>query len=168
MPDDTLGDLYLTYRDLIEWAIAFVCRRHGLHGDEAQDFAGDVRLHFLDPKAAVLRRFAGRSQPKTYICTVVNRQAIDGHIKRRGRWRPSKVAERAGPAAIRLEELLIRQGHPLDQGLDQVISDFPTEDRERLTALADQFPPHSRREFVDSVILDDLPAGHPDPEHLIL
>src|SRR5256885_10549223 len=47
-----------------------VCRRHRLHGAEADDFRSDVRLHFIERDYEVLRKFEGRSSLATYVNAV--------------------------------------------------------------------------------------------------
>lgn len=168
MADDT-RDLYNQYEPLIEWAIGFVCRQFGFYNEVAEDFGQDTRAHFLDPDAVVLSKYKGRSEPKTYICVVVRCRAKDYCIKRWGRWRPSKVAQDYGPAAVLLEELSIRRRVPFEEALEQVLQRFPDEDPKRLRDVAGRFPPHTLRQFVDDEeLLDRIIAAIPNPEEALL
>ena len=54
-------EIYLANADLIERALASVCRRHGVHGADAEDFSSTARLHLIEDDYAVIRRFQERS-----------------------------------------------------------------------------------------------------------
>src|SRR5262245_53162084 len=135
MPE-TSGALYLTHRSVIESVIRFVCRRRGLRGDEAEEFAAEVRLRLVESDSAILRKFQGRSSIQTFLTVVIQRLALDYQASRWGRWRPSVVARSEGPAAVRLEQLVVRDGLPLADALVLVVSEFDGVDPAQLEAIA--------------------------------
>src|SRR5207244_1939221 len=78
----------------------------------------------------------------------------DYRASRWGRWRPSALARAAGPAAVRLEQLTVRDGRPLADALAVVAREMGDVDRTRLEALAARFPLRVRRQYVGEDILD--------------
>jgi RNA polymerase sigma factor (sigma-70 family) len=107
-------DLFLGNVDWIGRAAAKACRRQGLE-HEAEEFATWVRMKMLQDDYAVLRKFRGESDVKTYIVSVVVRYAHAYSRERRGRWRPSAATERLGPPARELETLVRRDRYSLAQ-----------------------------------------------------
>ncbi len=152
-------DVYLANQELIERAIQFTCRRHHIYAADAQDFTSVARLHLLDDDCAVIRAFKGRSSLQTYLITVLTRCFLDWRNGRWGKWRPSVVAKRMGPLAVRLETMLSRDGLRLDDAYETLRTNFAvTESRDALAAMAAQFPQRSRRGFVSDDGLDEQPA----------
>jgi RNA polymerase sigma factor for flagellar operon FliA len=113
-PDERVGEaLFVSGLPHIEAAIRFACRRNGCRAEEAEEFAGHVRLKLIEDDYAVLRKFEGRSSLRTYLAIVVQRLMLDFRNARWGKWRPSAEARRLGDVALRLEALLYRDGHTL-------------------------------------------------------
>lgn len=161
--------LYLSQRPLIEEVIGFVCRRRGLRGEHAEDFAGHVRLKLVESDYEVLRKFQGRSSLKTYLAVVIERLALDYQAARWGKWRPSAAAKRGGPAAVRLEQLTVRDGLPLPEGLAVVAREFGADaDVSALERLAAHFPIRTRRHFLGEELLENMAADSPDAEALLV
>ena len=160
--------LYLEHQALIETVIRFVCRRRGLRADEADDFAADVRLRLVESDYEVLRKFQGRSSLQTYLTVVIQRMALDYRAARWGRWRPSSIARAHGAQGIRLEQLVIRDGVPLDDALRSSSGKSTSIDRPRLEALAARFPMRTRREYVGEELLELAAADTPDAERLLV
>lgn len=110
-----LETLFVSHLAFIDEVTASICRRRGLAGADAEDFASAVKLKLIRNDYAVLAAFDGGSTLETYLTAVIQRAFID-HRRRAGhRWRPSRRAERLGPAAIRLEELRDRHGRSFDE-----------------------------------------------------
>jgi DNA-directed RNA polymerase specialized sigma24 family protein len=99
----------------IERVAVSAARSHGLHDADAREFASWVTLKLIEDDYAVLRKFRGESNIRTYITTVVVRMSHAYSRERRGRWRPSRAAERLGPPASELETLVRRDGYSLEQ-----------------------------------------------------
>jgi RNA polymerase sigma factor (sigma-70 family) len=127
----------------IERATASLSRRNGLVGDEAEDFASWAKTKLVENDYAVLRKFRGDSSITTYLTVVLSMLYRDYRVSRWGRWRPSAAAKRRGPAAVRLETLVYRDGYRWRQAADLMKSRGETE----LT------------ELQLAELLADLPAG---------
>src|SRR4029079_5287918 len=133
--------IYLAHRELIDRAIWSVCRRHGLSGADADDFAGGVRLHLIEDDYAVLRRFEQRSSLQTYLLAVITHCFQDFRNARWGKWRPSAEARRLGPLAVRLETMTVRDGLTLDEAYETLRTHFNlTESRQAIEVMAARFP----------------------------
>jgi RNA polymerase sigma factor (sigma-70 family) len=91
------------------------CRHSGLHGPDAEDFVSWLKIRLMEDDYAVIRKFRGDSRITTYLAMVVARQLFAYLREKRGRWRPSAAAERLGPPADELEDLVYRQGYTLTQ-----------------------------------------------------
>lgn len=162
-------DLYLANRSLIDEVIRSVSHRRGFRGDDADEFAGWVRLRLVESNYAALRSFQGRSTLKTYLTVVINRLALDYRISQWGKWHPSAVARAGGAAAVRLEQLLVRDGLPRAEALDTVDREFGgATDRAALDRLAARFPLRSRRHYVGEEFLEAVIAATPDAEGLLM
>ena len=139
--------LYLRHRSTIERVIEYVCGRHHLTADDAEEFAGEVRLRLVENDYAVLRKHEGRSKLSTYLVVVVQRLLLDHRIRSWGKWRPSAEARRAGPAGIVLDQLLTRDGLAFDDAYAILTTKFQGLDRARLEQLAVALPSRARRRF---------------------
>jgi RNA polymerase sigma factor (sigma-70 family) len=95
-----------------------VCRRHAIFGDDVDDFIGLVELRLTENDFAILRKFEGRCSWNTYLTTVISNLERDDRISKWGRWRASSQAKRRGPLAVRLECLIYRDGHTLQQAVE--------------------------------------------------
>ncbi|MCA1570406.1 MAG: hypothetical protein LC798_08840 [Chloroflexi bacterium] len=160
-------DLYLLYRPAIEQAIRAVCRRHRLLPEDADDFAGAVRLHLIDRDFAVLRRFKGRSRIGTYLLAVITHLGHDWRNARWGKWRSSAQARRMGPLGVQLERLMRRDGLTFDGACETLRTNFRVaESRTVLERMASTLPPRPGRRFVPDDQLEDTPAAGPAPDGL--
>jgi RNA polymerase sigma factor (sigma-70 family) len=165
---ETPGALYLTHRSVIESVIRFVCRRRRLRGDDAEEFAAEVRLRLVESDYAILRKFEGRSSIQTFLTVVIQRLALDYQASRWGRWRPSVLARTEGPAAVRLEQLVVRDGVPVSEALTTVSREVEGADPLRLETLASRFPIRTRRQYVGEELLEEIAVQAPDAERLLV
>jgi RNA polymerase sigma factor (sigma-70 family) len=101
-------DLFVAYLPLIEAVTTAIARRRHLSPDDANDLASLVGLKLLENNCAILRRFQGRSSPRAFLATVIERILLDERVRQWGKWRPSAAARRAGPTAILFERLVSR------------------------------------------------------------
>jgi RNA polymerase sigma factor for flagellar operon FliA len=106
--------LFLDHLGLIDKIASMACNGQGMRGADAEDFIAHVRMKLVADDYAVVRRFAGSSEFKTYLTTVVSRLAVNIIREQRGRWRPSAAAARLGAEAAELERL-VRGGYTLQQ-----------------------------------------------------
>lgn len=156
----TSPEVYLANRELIDDAIAAVCRRRRLAPDEAEEFAADARLHLIKDDYAVLRAFQERSSFRTFLFAVLSHLFLDWRNARWGKWRPSAEAKRLGPVAVRLETLTVRDRLSFEEACETLRSHYGvTNSRAELDALAMRFPHRSRRTFTSDDGLESLPAG---------
>jgi RNA polymerase sigma factor (sigma-70 family) len=161
----TSPEVYLANRELIEDAIAALCRRRRLVPDEAEEFAADARLHLIKNDYAVLRAFAGRSSFRTYVIAVLSHLFLDWRNARWGKWRPSAEAKRLGPVAVRLETLTARDRLSFEEACETLRSNYGvTNTRAELDAMAIRFPQRTRRTFTTDDGLESVasPDGAAD------
>ena len=96
----TLQGRFLAQLDLIDNVVASTCRRHGMLGDDAEDFKSSVHEKKIDDDYGVFRKFRGNSSLETYLTAVINNRCRDYRIQKWGKWRPSAKAKRIGTAAM--------------------------------------------------------------------
>jgi RNA polymerase sigma factor (sigma-70 family) len=133
---------------VIDRAVAFACRRYRFDFDDAEEFAAIVRLKLVENDYAILDAYEGRSSFATFISIVVQRMALDFRIHMWGKWHASAEAKRLGPLAIRLEELLRRDGRTLEEATAVL-----GEERASLEQLASRLPDRGPRRY--DVALDE-------------
>jgi RNA polymerase sigma factor for flagellar operon FliA len=155
-----LEQLFLDNLGVIDQVVRFVARRNGLMPDEAEELSSSIKLKIIEDDYEVLRKFQQRSSLRTFLTAVVQRHFLDQRIAKWGRWRPSVLARRLGPAIVLLDQLITRDGLPVDEAVERVqaqCDDSPS--LEELTAIASQLPARSRRQFVGEEALQNLPGG---------
>lgn len=110
--------LLLDHLDLIGQIVRSVGKRRHLSATEREDFASFVHLRLVEDDYAILRKFQNRSSLWTYLAAVIERLSLDFCTEKWGRWRPSAMAERFGPAAVVFERLVNRDGHTVDEAIE--------------------------------------------------
>lgn len=130
---------------LVDRVTRRVCRRCGYPAGEVEDFASAVKLALVESDYAILRRYEGRSSLATYLGTVVQRLLADEHERTQGRWRPSSQAERLGPRALLVEDVISRQHRSLDEALLLARSVEPSITRRDVMDIADCLPQRASR-----------------------
>ena len=157
--DPSAEQLFLRYLDQIESLLMIVARRYALHGDEPEEFGAWVKLKLVEDDYAVLRKFRGEAKLRTYLTTVFVRLMKDWLIARRGKWRPSAQAQRAGVSGVRLESLISYDGRTIDEAIEVVKQNFSArESREELRRVAEELPQHPPRSQVSLEALSE-PTG---------
>jgi RNA polymerase sigma factor for flagellar operon FliA len=156
---DDAADLFQRELPLIEGVIRFVVRRHRLPARDADEFASETRLRLIDQDYRILRRFTGRGSLRAYLTTVVEHLLLDYRTRLWGKWRPSAEARRAGPLGVRLDQLLHRDGLPLDQAIEVLlVTDRVEATRSELEQLGARLPRRAHRVFVGDEALSDVAA----------
>lgn len=138
--DDEYERLFVTSLPLIERLSRFFCRESRLSAEDADDFVASVRMHLLDDDYAVLRRFEGRCSLPTFLSMVIQRLLYDYRSQQWGRFRASAAAQRLGPAAVRLEALLLRDGLSVAEAVSVLGSRGERMSRAEAERIAAQLP----------------------------
>lgn|SRR5262245_6880027 len=161
--------LFLDNLAVIEAAVAQVCRRHHLTAAEADDFASEVRLHFIERQYEPLRRFEGRSSLRTYLIVCVQNLFLDYQNRLWGKWRPSAEARRLGRIGILVEKLVVRDGWTFDQVCELLRTNHHIEVDEAMQQLfvriAERVP---GRQFVADVDVDAISGDESAPDIHVL
>jgi RNA polymerase sigma factor for flagellar operon FliA len=97
-------------------------------------------LRLIEDDYGTLRKWEGRSSLKTYLTVVLTREYSNYRNMQWGRWRPSAAAQRLGPVAIRLEQLIVRDGCTLREALAILRSAGVKETDAELRQMAAQLP----------------------------
>jgi RNA polymerase sigma factor (sigma-70 family) len=161
-------ELFLANLDVVERAIAFVCSRNHLSEADADDFSSYVTLRIVEDDYSVFSSFQGRSSLRTYLTVVIQRMLLDYRVRAWGRWRPSAEAKRCGPLAIRLEELLVRDGCRLDEAYETLKTNHGlTVTRDELEQLAARLPARAPRRFESDEALAGVAADDRAADELV-
>jgi RNA polymerase sigma factor (sigma-70 family) len=143
---------------VIERTVAFACRRYRLSADDAEEFAAVVNLKLVENDYAILRKYEERCSFSTFISVVVQRMALDYRIHTWGKWHASAEAKRLGPLAVRLDQLLHRDGQTFEQAFAILAARHEGLGRESLQQLAERLPRHPARRR-DVSLEDAGPVG---------
>jgi RNA polymerase sigma factor (sigma-70 family) len=138
--------------------------RGGLSPDDIDDFCSHVVEKLLDRDYEILRQFQGRSSLPTYLAVVIQRLFQDYRNHLWGKWRPSMEARRQGPLAIRLEQLLVRDGLTLNEAFATMDGSGASIDRQNLERIAQALPVRVGRQFAGDDVLEHVPDGSPGAE----
>lgn len=151
---DALERAFCEHLPRIEALAASVARRSGFPADDCPDVVAWVRLRLIEHDYAILARHRGESSLVSYLAVVIAGLVRDYRMATWGRWRPSAAAVRLGTIAVRLETLTGRDGLPIDQAVNVLLSEgAATTERElrHLHRLLPVRPPLRPRE----VAMDD-------------
>ena len=99
----------------IDRFVSILARRHGISPDERSEIQSWVKSKLVEEDYRAFRCFRGESSMTTYLNTVISMLFRDYRAQRWGRWRPSAAALRNGPVAVKLERLVMRDGHSLGE-----------------------------------------------------
>ena len=161
-------EMFVANLDEVNRAIRFVCSRNHLSPSDADDFSSYVTLRIVQDDYAVFASFQGRAKLRTYLTVVIGRMLLDWRIHSWGRWRPSAEAKRCGPLAIRLEELIVRDGCRLDEAYEILKTNHGLQvTREELAALAERLPVRQPRRFESDDALESVAAGDCGADELV-
>lgn len=154
-----LRQLYIEHLDTIDRISESMCRRNGVRGADAEDFASDVKLKLLQDDYAVLRKYRGASSTTTFLTVVIANLFRDYRVKAWGRWRPSAEAKRRGETAVLLETAIYRDGRTFEDACGTILQNGRvTTTRTELRKILGELPHRAPRRFEDATGLDELPA----------
>jgi len=114
----TFEQLISQQRPHVGRVLQALARRHHLAPPEIAEFQVVVDLAFERNDYELLRAFDGRSTWETYLTTVVTRLFFSYQGELWGQWRPTALAQRLGPTAVLLEELVLRDGLAITEAID--------------------------------------------------
>jgi RNA polymerase sigma factor (sigma-70 family) len=156
----THAEILTSQYALVNALIAFTARRHRLSATERDDFASQVHEKLVENDYEVLRRFERRSNLRTYLTTVIERVFLDYRVALWGKWRPSAMAKRLGPTAVRLEMLTGRDNRSFQEAVQVLHTNLGvTEDESALYQIYCALPARTRRQFVgDESLADSAPS----------
>lgn len=155
----TPEQMFLDHLPHIDKVVAHLCRRHHFQKEECEDFRSHVHLKLIEDDYAVFRKFQGRSSLKTYLTTVIQNLMRDYQNHLWGKWRPSAEAERLGPTATLLEQLLVRDGYSFDEAVQEMRINRKVElTWQKLAEIAARLPSRFPRRMEGEEGLRDVPA----------
>ena len=162
-------ELFRGHLKLIEQIIVHACQRFRLRREDAEDFSSWVKLKLIENDYRKIREYKGISNPNTFLTTVIINLARDYINHLWGKWRSSEEAKRLGSVAVKLEELIVRDGYSFDMACHLLWQNFNVEaSRQDLEALAAQLPPRIKRGGMEGEeVLQSFPTGEPNPEEIL-
>lgn len=153
-------EMFVANLETIELVIRFVCQRHRLSFQEADEFGSEVKLRLIEHDYAIFRAFQQRSSLRTYLTVVIQRLYLDHRNRVLGKWRPSAEARRLGPVAIRLETLMARDGLGFDQACEHLrTNEGCAANESELADIAGRLPVRLDRVIVGEGEIDAEAAG---------
>lgn len=139
-------EFFVEHLSLIDHIIHFVARRHQLSALETDELTSVVHLKIIENDYAVLRKFQHRSNLNTYLATVIERLFLDHCNAQWGKWRPSALAQKRGPVAVKLERLIARDNLTPNEAIETLITNEQVrESRAELEAIAAELPSRINR-----------------------
>ena len=159
--------LFLANHSLIEEILAHTCRRSRLGKEDAEDFAGFVRLKLIDDDYGVLRQYQGRSKLSTFLAVAIKRLLLDYRDHLWGKWRLSAEAQRLGPVAERLETLLVRDEHTFDEAFQLLRQEGVEMSELEVAAIRRKLPPRIVRKMVPDEALLSEPSRELRPDEVL-
>lgn len=125
----------------IDKALSAAARMLGLRDADSEEFASWAREQLWENDYAILRKWREQSKLTTYLGTVIVNLGREFRVRRWGRWRHSAAAERLGPLALRLEQLIYRDGWRFAEAAELLRSRQETDRSDReLAALMSKIP----------------------------
>jgi RNA polymerase sigma factor (sigma-70 family) len=168
-PPGSPQELFLANLDLIEKLAELVSRRHHASVEEAEEFASELKFKLMADDYAVFRKFKGTSSLKTYLATVAVNVFRDFRNRRWGKWRASAAARALGPVAIRMEELVDKEGRSFEDACEILLTNHKVAaSRRELLEIWKRLPPRTSRRMEGEEELQDLPAPGARPEERVL
>ena len=151
--------LYVEHLDDINRIAESLCRRNGIRGADAEDFASDVRLKLLQDDYAVLRKHRGTCSITTFLTVVIANMFRDHRIKMWGKWRSSAEAKRRGEVAVLVEAAIYRDGQTFDEACNALSRNGHVKlDRAELRKIVSELPHRIPRRVDDGARVDDIPS----------
>lgn len=162
-------DFFRGHLKLIEQIIAHACQRYRLRREDAEDFSSWVNVKLIENDYRKIREYKGASKPRTFLTAVIFNLLRDYINHLWGKWRSSEEAKRLGDVAVKLEELIVRDGYSFDMAVQLLRQNFNVEaSRRDLEVLAARLPPRMPRRMEGEEVLQGVPAQELNPEEILL
>lgn len=144
--------------DLICQKLHRLSRRSGLPEHEADELPSWALFRLVEDDYRILARWQGRSSFSTYLDVVLVNLMRDYRIHVWGKWRPSKAARSCGQEGVLLEQLLVRDGLPLDEAIGRLQAEHGVSlSRAELEDIAARLPRRSRHRRADEEEMLQIP-----------
>ena len=151
---------FLDHLKLIEQIVRTTGRRRHLSATELDDLGSFVNMRLVENNYAVLRKFQNRSALRTYLAAVIDRLSLDFCTAKWGKWRPSAMAERLGPVAVMLEQLVTRDAHTVEEAIEIVRTKHDVDlTYSQIRSLWEALPPRVRTTEVGEEGADDVASA---------
>jgi RNA polymerase sigma factor (sigma-70 family) len=168
-PPGPLEKLFLANLDLIEKLAALAARQHHASVEEAEEFCSELKMKLIEDNYAVLRKFKEEASLKTYLTTVASHAFLDFRNRCWGKWRPSAAAKELGAVALRMEELLDKEGWSFEETCEILRTNHKVrESRWELEEIWKRLPTKTSRRMEGEEELEGVPAIGERPEEGIL
>ncbi|HEY6213478.1 MAG TPA: sigma-70 family RNA polymerase sigma factor [Vicinamibacterales bacterium] len=131
--------------ELVERIVRRACKRVGVPPSDVEDVVSTVKLALVENDYAILRRFEGRSSLATYLTIIVQRRLADERERTHGRWRPSAEAQRLGPRAVLIEDIVGRQRRSFQEAMPIVRAVDTSITSEEIADIAGRLPQRAPR-----------------------
>ena len=165
----TPEEIYRDHLDFLSQVIRSTCRYHHLRQEDAEEFESLALAKLWENDCAIIRKFEGRCQIKTYFRTVIGNLLKDFMNHLWGKWRPCEEAKRLGPVAVKLDFLLNREGYTFDEACEILRTNHRVEmSVQELDKLATRIPRRSSRQIEGDESLLNLPAQDGSADSRIL
>jgi RNA polymerase sigma factor (sigma-70 family) len=163
--------IFLDNLKYIEQVIAQSCRKSNFSHQEAEDFAGHVKVKLIEDDYGVIRKFRGDKGAtlRTYLALVIKRMLYDYQDHIWSKFRCSAEAERLGDVAKRLETLMVRDRHSFEEACGILRTNEGVEmSVAELADLRAKLPHRVPRQVVGEDPLQFEPAPDLRPDQLLL
>jgi RNA polymerase sigma factor (sigma-70 family) len=162
-------ELFLRYLKFIEKVAAKPARRYLLNREEAEEFCSYVKEKLIEDDYGAFRKYKRESTFETYLVTVIMNKGRDYMNRLWGKWRPCEEAKRLGPLAMRLDQLLNRDGYTFDEACQILWTNHGVQESwQELQEIAVRLPERTSRHMEGEEELRDLPAPEPPTDHRVV
>ena len=110
--------LFLSQLPTVDKVVGLLARRHALSPDDAEEFLAWARMRLIENDYGILARFRGEASLPTYLTVVLTTLFREYRAQEWGRWRPSAAAKRRGSIAVRIEQLVARDGASVSHAVE--------------------------------------------------
>jgi RNA polymerase sigma factor (sigma-70 family) len=160
---------FLDALPLVNQIVKSLLRGGRLPDDDVENFRSLALTKLIDDDYRVFRQFRGGCSLRTYLLVVLRRVLLDYRSQQWGKWRSSQAAKRQGTLAIRLEQLVGRDGLTFREAVSALRTNFGVEDSTTvLQELVGQFPDRNRARIEGTDVLPEVQDRAPLPDDVLI